>query len=494
MPIDIKREIVYGSNDQMEAKQIERYVTDGTLRKIAPKLYTTNLKDSPESIVKRHWLEIVAWRLPGCLISHKSAQLLAPTANGNLFITHTFTKRIEDLPGLILNVIKGPAPIDSDIRFGNINIYSSSEYRWVLEVLQPARQGKDGEIKSIPQEQLEVRLERMITQGGEEIINAFRDKAREIANQLSMQREFDKLTKIISALLSTHDAKVLASSTGKARAAGAPMDNNRAVLFQTLHDHLNDSFFRSVPAPYTTESEFQLFAFFESYFSNYIEGTRFEVSEAKQIVETGQVLPKRREDSHDILGTYRLASSQYEMSLTPKNEDEFIELLRHRHRVLLQGREDMSPGMFKTKANRAGDTSFVLPELVEGTLRHGFRYYIHLQNPIARAMYMMFLCSEVHPFADGNGRTARLMMNAELCAAGQSRILVPTVYREDYILSLRKLSRQSVPTTYVGVLNRLLEFSAQLPCQSFEQAHSYLTIANAYAEPDEAHLNFPFLK
>ena len=32
---------------------------------------------------------------------------------------------------------------------------------------------------------------------------------------------------------------------------------------------------------------------------------------------------------------------------------------------------------------------------------------------------MMFLVSEVHPFADGNGRAARIMMNAELVAAGE---------------------------------------------------------------------------
>lgn len=45
---------------------------------------------------------------------------------------------------------------------------------------------------------------------------------------------------------------------------------------------------------------------------------------------------------------------------------------------------------------------------------------------------MMFMISEVHPFNDGNGRVARVMMNAELVRADQSRIIVPTVFREDY--------------------------------------------------------------
>ena len=45
------------------------------------------------------------------------------------------------------------------------------------------------------------------------------------------------------------------------------------------------------------------------------------------------------------------------------------------------------------------------------------------------------MISEVHPFNDGNGRIARVMMNAELVRADQSRIIVPTVFREDYILA-----------------------------------------------------------
>jgi Fic family protein len=40
-----------------------------------------------------------------------------------------------------------------------------------------------------------------------------------------------------------------------------------------------------------------------------------------------------------------------------------------------------------------------------------------------------FLVSEVHPFLDGNGRLARVMINAELAAARQMRVLIPIVYR-----------------------------------------------------------------
>ena len=54
----------------------------------------------------------------------------------------------------------------------------------------------------------------------------------------------------------------------------------------------------------------------------------------------------------------------------------------------------------------------------------------------------MFTISEIHPFLDGNGRMARVMMNAELVKEDQAKILIPTVYRDDFILALRKMTRQ----------------------------------------------------
>ena len=77
-------------------------------------------------------------------------------------------------------------------------------------------------------------------------------------------------------------------------------------------------------------------------------------------------------------------------------------------------------------------------------LKRGFEWCTLLREPSAKAAYMMFLVSEVHPFNDGNGWIARVMMNAELSAKGLSNIIIPTVYRDDYTDALRKLTRQRV--------------------------------------------------
>jgi len=62
--------------------------------------------------------------------------------------------------------------------------------------------------------------------------------------------------------------------------------------------------------------------------------------------------------------------------------------------------------------------------------------------------------SEVHPFLDGSGRIARIMMNTELVKDGQSKIIIPTV---DYIGTLRKLTGQSNPLPYISMLQRAHE-------------------------------------
>ena len=61
------------------------------------------------------------------------------------------------------------------------------------------------------------------------------------------------------------------------------------------------------------------------------------------------------------------------------------------------------------------------------------------ESNFQRAIFMMFLVAEVHPFSDGNGRLSRIMMNAELVSAGEQRIIVPTIYRANYLAALTRL-------------------------------------------------------
>lgn len=483
--VDTQKEIIFSSSDPNVSRVISQKEKNGELRKIAPRIYTSNLIDKPENIVRRNLIEILAYRYPDALISHRSAKEMRPTSSGCFFLTGTTNRRITDLPGIILNFAKGPQAIDSDIPFMGMHI--SGEHRYMLENMQVSRKS-GGESRILPPGVVESKLEQLLLTGGEDRLNEYRDELREVAGKLGMTDEFAKINNIISALLSTHDADVLTSESARARAAGNPFDANRVELFEILFDTIKDRYFVIRNNRNTDEDSFRLFSFFESYFSNYIEGTEFDIEEAKEIVDSGIPMPRRDEDSHDILGTFKILSNRAEMMRVPTSPDELFSILSHRHTVLLEGRPHLNPGVFKMRNNRAGQTEFVDYQLVKGTLSQGFKYYSALTDPFARAIFMMFMISEVHPFNDGNGRIARVMMNAEFVRAEQSRIIVPTVFREDYILSLRKLTRHKDPLAYINVMTKLHQFSDNLYGTDFTELKNYLASCNAYEEPSQAKL------
>jgi Fic family protein len=171
--------------------------------------------------------------------------------------------------------------------------------------------------------------------------------------------------------------------------------------------------------------------------------------------------------------------------------EDFTRILRRRHEVVLAARPDKGPGEFKREANFAGDTAFVSPELVMGTMRRGFELFRSLQTPFARAAFMMFLVTEVHPFIDGNGRIARIMMNAELISAAQCRIIVPTVYRDDYMLALRAVTRQKRTDGFLRMLDRAQEMVSRIDFCVLDEALATLRKANAFALSSEARLVLP---
>ncbi len=485
--LNLSKEIIFSSSDPNISRKISLAEKTGKLKKIAPRVFTTNLLDSEENIIKRNLIEILAWRYPNAVISHRSAQELRPTDNGEFYLTYNFRKKISNLPGITLNIFEGSNAVEGDVSLNGI--YIASEYRWMLECMQVSRR-KGEQSKSLTVSFIENRLEKMILIQGEDKLNQFRDKLRDVSLLLNMSVEFEKLNKIISALMATHDVKVLTNDSSKARTAGIPFDSGRVELFSVLFDKLKDHFFTERPNKNTDENSYRMFSFFESYFSNYIEGTKFTIDEAKSIVETGIAIPKRIKDSHDILGTFTVISNRSEMNKIPATPEELFDLLQNRHRILMREREECNPGVFKEINNQAGNTLFVDYTLVKGTLMQGFKYYAALKEPMGRAIFMMFMISEVHPFTDGNGRIARIMMNAELFRGNQSRIIVPTVFRKDYILALRKLTRSKEPDTYIRVMEKLHKFSDNLFGSDFDDLNNYLIECNAYQEPQDAHLKY----
>jgi Fic family protein len=484
LPIHLQ-EIIFGSSDSKISKAISKLENEGRIRKLAPRLYSGNLEDEPENIIRRNLFLILGHLYPGAVLSHRSALEFKPTSTGQIFLTHSYTKKTE-IPGITIRLLEGKGPIEGDNPISG-QLYTSQRERALLENLQPSRKpGADAKTLTYPE--IEEKLEKIIQVHGEKELNNIRDRARKISVDLEMPKEFEKLNKIISALLTTHTSKILQSPIALARAFGIPYDPSRLELFEILFQALTQYEFKYLDDKNIETSSFKNFAFFESYFSNYIEGTKFEIDQAKQIIATQIPMPSRHDDSQDVLGTYQIVSNRKEMNIIPKTPEELIEILKYRHKILLSSREDKKPGIFKDKNNFAGNTSFVEMNLVKGTLMKCFDFYNALNHPFSRSAYIMFAISEIHPFLDGNGRIARVMMNAELLCKNQSKIIIPTVYREDYILALRKLTRQREPDSYIRMLSRIHEFSSTITGNNIDEMQSYLEKSNAFLEPDEGKL------
>lgn len=210
------------------------------------------------------------------------------------------------------------------------------------------------------------------------------------------------------------------------------------------------------------------------------------------VFDRGQPLQYREDDSHDVLGTWRAIRGSRALTF-PGSYPAFWEQLRSWNREVIYARAAKRPGELKEKNNVAGGTAFVDKELSLGTLEKGFERIAAARTPGARAAIAMFVVAEVHPFGDGNGRTARLAMNLALTVAGRMRIIIPTVMRDDYIQSLKRLTNHGEADAFVRILNVAAEFSRKLRFQNFVELRESLMVSNAMKEPDEAKLRLAAL-
>lgn len=466
---------------ELPASTLSQRTAAGTLVRLAPGVYTTDTMD-PEGVAAREWRAIVGHLMPTGVITDRSAPTGGPVA-GILYLARPIRTRELRLPGLSVLVRQGPGALSDDIAVPG-GLHQASRARGLVENTRPSRASGRGPARTLTDTELGDWVERLVRIDGEAALISYRQRSEHIADKLGIAPQgVARLGALIGVALGTKLGSAGASSALAARLAGAPYDSDRVATLDLLAEALRDSLPQNCPAE-PVEPRWRHLPFFEAYFSNYIEGTEFELAEAARVIYEGSVPSGRPADAHDLVGTYQLVSDPGEMMSLASSADQLLDVLRYRHSVVLGGRPDKHPGQFKTRTNRAGDTDFVAPQLVEGTLRAGFDRLSVLDTGWERAVYMMFLISEVHPFDDGNGRVARIMMNAELVASRQARIIVPTVFRDDYLGALRRLSRQDDPSILIKALRYAHDYTASVDYTDFASAAEALARTNAFEHPD----------
>lgn len=476
---------LYIAKNSQESKQYARLAKQNSLRRLYRGIYTDNFDDPIEALIQRHWMPIAAHIVSQGILSYRTALELVPTRLNDdikiIFMTSTYSRQIS-LPGLEIKVYKGDNTQHTQPVLPELS--RSNEARFILENL--SQRSHAPVPRTVEEEAIDTWLAKKLQYSDENTLNQFRDEAKQVAEDLSLLPAYNRLNKKISVLLSTQEnTGIIKSPYAKAVARKVPYDRARIDTFEQLASYLKKNQFVTRPYKYS-QTSFRYLAFFESYFSNFIEGTEFIIDEAEDIVFAQREIHHRHADSHDVMSLFDICQDYVELADSPQSTTAFIARCQHWHARLMKARPDKRPGQFKQKANKAGNTYFVSHDDVIGTLSQAYELACSLSPGVERAFFLHYVISEVHPFDDGNGRLSRLIMNAELVAADAFKTIVPTVLRDNYLNGLRRATRDRQFYTYCKVLDQAQAYTASLPWSDYDELRARVEADMADKTADEA--------
>ena len=458
-----------------EKRAASRRVAAGELYRIAPGIFSPLPEAEWPALLRQERIRTLAAEFPGAVLGYKTA-FDSAYSEPDVFLNYTYTKTVE-LPGMRIHLVKASGHQAGDREMGGKKLYFPSEARSLLDNLSIDRSGKN---RNAAIGQIEERLIGICASRGEDKLNELRDSARALTMVLGREREFKLLDTKIGTILGTRRGHAMTSAAG--HAWQQQFDRARIEIFDRLVGRLRTLDYRKVKDRITTSNAKLHFAFLESYFSNFIEGTRFEIAVARDIVLNNRVVEQRPKDSHDILGVFRQAFHPGWRASTMSTTDAVLVQMRERHADMMRERPEVDPGEFKLHMNVAGNTRFVEPRYVRGTFVEAVKRLSEVPAGFPRALLAMFIVAEIHPFTDGNGRLARIMMNAELSQAGEGRIIIPTLLRDEYVDCLRLLSREGNPDSFVKVMHEAQHWSDAFDYDDLDQVIDQMTACNAFEE------------
>ncbi|HEY4339925.1 MAG TPA: Fic family protein [Steroidobacteraceae bacterium] len=456
---------------------MQRRVAAGELHRVRSGIATPLPETEWPALFRREKARVLAAFFPKAVVAFRSA--FDGMVGTTIYLAVGYA-RVVELPGLKVVLSSGPDPVDGDGPIQGRELYFPSRERMLLDAMAPPPRTDDPQYsRKISAEELENRMISICDSRGEASFLELRDRVQVIGGLLGTPKShLEELDRLMGAILGTRPDRKMATSKGAGRAKG--YDAPRMDLFHKLVQVLKTNELQRIADVAGTSPATTNFAVLESYFSNFIEGTEFEIGEARAIALEGKISELRLKDSHDIKGVFDQARDVDWRARGITDIQAFEETLRERHALMMAARPEVLPGEFKVVQNVAGNTTFVEPRLVVGTLREAGLLMHDVDAGLPRALLAMFIVSEVHPFNDGNGRLARLVMNSELSAAGETRIIVPTLYREQYLDRLRELTRAARTEPYLDAMTNIQRWTAAFSYADLDETIDLMTRCNAF--------------
>lgn len=206
-----------------------------------------------------------------------------------------------------------------------------------------------------------------------------------------------------------------------------------------------------------------------TYHSNAIEGNTLTLQETKVVLEGITIGGKTLREHLEVIN-HRDAIFYLEDIV--KNHEALTEWqIRNIHRLVLKGIIDDYAGRYRDQKVIISGAKHVPPEPILITeqmenLIHWYNGEAQSMHPVKRAAVLHVIIVGVHPFIDGNGRTARLLLNLELMKNAFPPIVIRMENRLNYYNALDKAHTANDYDEFLGLiggeLNRSLDLYLKL--------------------------------
>ena len=196
--------------------------------------------------------------------------------------------------------------------------------------------------------------------------------------------------------------------------------------------------------PLTKHQLQQLKAYYKiglTYASNAIEGNTLDLSETKLVIEEGLAIGgKPFRDHLEALGHAQAFDWVYSQGRRKTLSEICIKKIHHLFYVRI---DEATAGNYRNVGVYLTGSRFKLPKPKE--IPPLMKTFINEANkiqksnhPVVAAAFIHLRFVQIHPFVDGNGRVARLIMNFILLKKGYPIVVIPPSLRLDYIRSLEE--------------------------------------------------------
>jgi Fic family protein len=228
-----------------------------------------------------------------------------------------------------------------------------------------------------------------------------------------------------------------------------------------------------------------------TYNSNSIEGNTLTLQETKMVIEEGFTIKGKSLREHFEVINHQEAIEYVENLVKLDyqfNDRDILDV----HALVLQKIEKDFAGRFRTSGVRISGANFVppnalkVPDLVEDLVIWANSESLAL-HPIIRSAIFHHRFVWIHPFFDGNGRTARLLFNIILMKEGFPPAIILKNDRKKYYDALNKANNGDYSKLLLLVLQaaeRSLDIYTSHLYNTYEE---YLPIQRIVEEPEIAY-------